>query len=108
MIRRPPRSTLFPYTTLFRSLARLARDFGKPAHVWLFGRYPTYSFYRFDERAVMALYSNSSAKKELPAFEITADGLLGTFLAADVTDLKKECRKRAPLDLEAVIGNATP
>src|SRR3712207_8640001 len=30
MIRRPPRSTLFPYTTLFRSarLRRLARDAG--------------------------------------------------------------------------------
>src|SRR2546422_3155098 len=26
MIRRPPRSTLFPYTTLFRSLAIAARD----------------------------------------------------------------------------------
>src|SRR3712207_9025064 len=26
MIRRPPRSTLFPYTTLFRSPARTARD----------------------------------------------------------------------------------
>src|SRR2546426_2098659 len=26
MIRRPPRSTLFPYTTLFRSAARLHRD----------------------------------------------------------------------------------
>src|SRR5256885_6795165 len=26
MIRRPPRSTLFPYTTLFRSLRRLAGD----------------------------------------------------------------------------------
>src|SRR3989475_937458 len=25
MIRRPPRSTLFPYTTLFRSLARIHR-----------------------------------------------------------------------------------
>src|SRR2546430_17081195 len=25
MIRRPPRSTLFPYTTLFRSLAEIAR-----------------------------------------------------------------------------------
>src|SRR5438876_12339860 len=72
----------------YRYFARLARDFGKPAHVWLFGRYPTYSFYRFDERAVMALYSNSSAKKELPAFEITADGLLGIFLAADVAELK--------------------
>src|SRR2546425_1882838 len=28
MIRRPPRSTLFPYTTLFRSLAVLARHAG--------------------------------------------------------------------------------
>src|SRR5260221_10034004 len=28
MIRRPPRSTLFPYTTLFRSLPRCARDRG--------------------------------------------------------------------------------
>src|SRR2546427_2768663 len=26
MIRRPPRSTLFPYTTLFRSLRELLRD----------------------------------------------------------------------------------
>src|SRR5690349_23329524 len=26
MLRRPPRSTLFPYTTLFRSGARLGRD----------------------------------------------------------------------------------
>src|SRR3712207_8049242 len=29
MIRRPPRSTLFPYTTLFRSLLRLARAGGR-------------------------------------------------------------------------------
>src|SRR3712207_7860268 len=28
MIRRPPRSTLFPYTTLFRSLALVAAIFG--------------------------------------------------------------------------------
>src|SRR5437660_7142762 len=27
MLRRPPRSTLFPYTTLFRSLGHLARSF---------------------------------------------------------------------------------
>src|SRR4051812_49819073 len=30
MIRRPPRSTLFPYTTLFRSLARRDVLFEKP------------------------------------------------------------------------------
>src|SRR2546430_3574169 len=34
MIRRPPRSTLFPYTTLFRSfLERFAPDRAKWAHV---------------------------------------------------------------------------
>src|SRR3712207_7289259 len=42
MIRRPPRSTLFPYTTLFRSVLERqgeARDDG-PLHVIeLFGRY---------------------------------------------------------------------
>src|SRR2546428_10247038 len=32
MIRRPPRSTLFPYTTLFRSLARLEDGPALTAH----------------------------------------------------------------------------
>src|SRR5260370_39020940 len=27
MIRRPPRSTLFPYTTLFRSIGEIAREY---------------------------------------------------------------------------------
>src|ERR1035441_11007565 len=31
MIRRPPRSTLFPYTTFFRSMAVADFDNGKPA-----------------------------------------------------------------------------
>jgi len=91
----------------YRYFARLARDYQKPIQIRLFGRYPTYSFYRFDERAVMAMYSNSVAKKELPAFEITSDGILGGFLAADIEDLRRECRSRAPGDLEAVIGKAT-
>src|SRR3712207_8083155 len=36
MIRRPPRSTLFPYTTLFRSLGRyLIRTFTNPGDIVL-------------------------------------------------------------------------
>src|SRR2546422_11002477 len=31
MIRRPPRSTLFPYTTLFRSRRKVKRDIALPA-----------------------------------------------------------------------------
>jgi hypothetical protein len=52
------------------------------------------------------LYSNTAAKKDLPAFEITADSFLGRFLARDTDDLKRECRSRAPADLEAVIRSA--
>src|ERR1039457_7600633 len=37
MIRRPPRSTLFPYTTLFRSPARLEHGDHAPGVVWQVG-----------------------------------------------------------------------
>jgi hypothetical protein len=90
----------------YKYCARLAREYGKPADVWLFSRYPTYSFYRFDQRAVIAFYSNTAAKKEIPTFEVTDDGFLGRFLATDIDDLKRECRRRAPDELEAVIASA--
>src|SRR3989442_7477235 len=38
MIRRPPRSTLFPYTTLFRS-----------PKCWLFGFFPTWAYYSINK-----------------------------------------------------------
>src|SRR5690242_21158859 len=44
MIRRPPRSTLFPYTTLFRSLGRIPA----PARgaLWLVSSRRTFAFHR--------------------------------------------------------------
>ena len=91
----------------YRYFARLAREFKKPAEIWLFGRYPTYTFYRFDQRAIVALYSNTAAKKHLPAFEIRTDGLFGEFLASDINDLKRECRRRTPEELEMVIHDSS-
>src|SRR2546429_6785916 len=48
MIRRPPRSTLFPYTTLFRSLEGLLRDqlLARPS------RFPA-SYSEADSRAIL-------------------------------------------------------
>jgi hypothetical protein len=91
----------------YRYFARLAQVYNRPIDIWLFGRYPTYSFYKFDDRAVLALYSNTASKKELPAFEVTGDSLVGVFLAEEIDHLKKECRRRPPGTLETVIGNAT-
>lgn len=88
----------------YKYCARLARNYGKPADIWLFGRYPAYSFYQFDQRAVIALYSNTAAKKDMPAFEVSTDGLLGNFLATEIDGLKRECRRRAPAELEQMIA----
>src|SRR5256885_5275269 len=44
MIRRPPRSTLFPYTTLFRS--RAARIIRRPTTPSSFSRAPSAEFHR--------------------------------------------------------------
>jgi hypothetical protein len=90
----------------YRYFARLAREFQKPTELWLFSRYPTFSFYRFDHQAILALYSNTASKKAAPAMEVTNDSLLGEFLTADIEDLKRECRRRSPEELEAVIAAA--
>jgi hypothetical protein len=91
----------------YRYCSRLAREYGKPAEIWLFGRYPAYSFYQFNRRSVLAFYSNTAAKKDIPAFEVSTDGLLGRFLATEIDDLKRECRSRAPDELEAMIATLT-
>src|SRR5256886_1246184 len=55
MIRRPPRSTLFPYTTLFRSAAdalekvRQARDMGLPAYAETCPQYLFLSYDNYEE-----------------------------------------------------------
>src|SRR3712207_9593456 len=50
MIRRPPRSTLFPYTTLFRSLCRRLAPFGPQGALAI----PCSRLPRVDRRAVGA------------------------------------------------------
>jgi hypothetical protein len=38
---------------------------------------------------------------------VSTDGLLGTFLATDIEDLKRECRQLTPDQLESVIATVT-
>ncbi len=93
-------------TDAYRYFTRLAREFGQPSQVWLFNKYPTYSFYTFDDRAIIALYANTAAKKDLPAFEVITDSYLGRFLLKDTEDLRSECRRCAAQDLEVVIQDS--
>src|SRR3712207_6933655 len=65
MIRRPPRSTLFPYTTLFRSLraVRARRDPRAPARAAADDRAPR----QFLQRAVLVRVHGSALLRPLAA-----------------------------------------
>src|SRR3712207_6799453 len=58
MIRRPPRSTLFPYTTLFRSLTNEEGNHGEDAkeHWWALDGTPTHSWMQWLYRYPQAEY----------------------------------------------------
>src|SRR3712207_8108971 len=91
MIRRPPRSTLFPYTTLFRSRAwRGIRD----AELWIVGRPrmdtavlhaaapPGVRFVeRFVDGGEAAAFFRRADLVVLPYREIEGSGVLATALA---------------------------
>src|SRR2546427_8486761 len=65
MIRRPPRSTLFPYTTLFRSLDPVKEDIRDSGHndqsAWLFARcLSVMAFVRSEEHTSNSSHSQIS------------------------------------------------
>src|SRR5438309_9500921 len=54
MLRRPPRSTLFPYTTLFRSVDEVGRDVGERG----------LRFVRVDDRATLEVIARAAVSAE--------------------------------------------
>src|SRR5260221_13390459 len=70
MIRRPPRSTLFPYTTLFRSekqweeQLRAVETVEKEYHAWKSSRFGTFT--QADREAIVALGSDFPALWRAP------------------------------------------
>src|SRR5436190_8953756 len=64
MLRRPPRSTLFPYTTLFRSLARIYGQLLKAL-----GVLPNGQFREVSRRDLVGQYIGHTAEKTTSVFE---------------------------------------
>lgn len=73
--------------------ANLAEEFPKRVSVRLAQLYPTYSFYRFDDRAIVAMYPTTRLKKPVPTFDVRLDGLFGGFIETDCIELERTARK---------------
>src|SRR2546430_14590382 len=107
MIRRPPRSTLFPYTTLFRSYARTEEFLAVLKGMWtrekfsLEGRYYTIKDARLAPKPVQrpwpTLYAGgeSPAAKDLIARECDAYLMHGDPLDALATKIEDMRARRA-------------
>src|SRR3712207_8978667 len=74
MIRRPPRSTLFPYTTLFRSPSRSSYDpiTHYPLPITLLPRHPK-PLVDVDDRLDITFWLVKNARVVIEAIEMTGD-----------------------------------
>src|SRR3712207_8025149 len=80
MIRRPPRSTLFPYTTLFRSLNALGcrfalDDFGAAFASFYYLKHLPFDYLKIDGEFVRSCLDNTTDKLVIQAVVDIAKGL---------------------------------
>ena len=86
----------------YRYYVGLRRRFPKRVSVRLFERYPTYSWYAFDDRVILALYPNTTLKHSVPTLECSLSGNVGEFWRADAERLSAESRRPSLRELEAL------
>src|SRR2546422_6685983 len=103
MIRRPPRSTLFPYTTLFRSTPlfeapRLARRLGV-ARAWVKNDTVSHPSLSFKDRVVAAAL-NAAAAFGLETVGCASTGNLANAVAAHAARAGLEAWIFVPHELE--------
>src|SRR5256885_12137567 len=98
MIRRPPRSTLFPYTTLFRSYAEVLPDETARTAIAFLGRAVRF-FRRYGIRAERVLTDNGGAYRS--AIHAIACRILGLKRSEEHTsELQSPCNLVCRLLLE--------
>lgn len=92
---------------VYRYFSDLKKDFKHKVVIRLFNVYPTYTFYKFDDTFLVALYPTTANRKTVPAFLIDANSPYGEFFSLDLKQLFKECRipkKQEIADLRRTAG----
>lgn len=83
----------------YRYFLDLSLGYPKQIKIRLFQTFPTYSFYKFDDLAIVAMYPFTRQRRNVPSFEIALSGPFGNFLKAELTLLEKE----SPIATEDVL-----
>src|SRR3712207_8361826 len=102
MIRRPPRSTLFPYTTLFRSGALFGGRLGT-IHVALIVRQPAHCVQRLGPYRYRRLATLRQRSIEPRSEEHTSELQSRQYLVCRLLLEKKNTRHAAPIHMAPLI-----
>ena len=75
----------------------LAKENGAQAaiEVWLLSKTPMYSYYRFDDVALVAMYHHKGIRATVPAFTVRRDGSLFRFFESDLGTIMSESNPAA-------------
>lgn len=79
--------------------ADLQKEFPGRVKLLCVKNYPTYSFYKFDDSAIVAMYPTTSRKKSVPSFHIKPGSALGAFVNDDIERLAETARQPTKTEL---------
>ncbi len=63
---------------------KLIESYSKSIDVRLFDLFPTYSFYKYDDTIIMAMYPTSIRRKDVPTFQLAQGGKYWKFISDDI------------------------
>lgn len=81
---------------------RLMDRYGDRVSVRLYSKFPTYSFYQFDDDIVFAFYTNTVARRPVPTFHVRRFGTFSSFFDKEIGGLEQETRLLSEDDLKFI------
>jgi hypothetical protein len=72
-----------------RYFKELAKTYTKKVRITYYNTYPTYSFYRFDDELIVAMYPTTPFRRNVPTFKLNIHHPFGAFIEEDMVVLEK-------------------
>ena len=73
----------------YNYFGNLCSSYPKQVEVFLFQRYPTYSFYQFDDQIIVALYPTTTLRIGVPTLRLNVHSRVGNFFRRDYAVLSR-------------------
>lgn len=82
---------------------RLMDRFGDRIEVYLHSFYPSYSFYKFDDKIIVSLYPLTDERKPTPTFLIDINNDVSDFFTRDIESIISKSRKTDLNELKLIV-----